>query len=176
MPKSSRLLQEGMKQLNTEIQIRRTATSWVSLCLISVYACWIAYSAETGGPSTLVHPRVFNGKTRFRDLTLQILKLTNKMFPISCKVTLNLFFFVLFKAEKTVSKLTLHHMGKLFNIRFGKVRFGIWRVTLLKNLLGFFFTTWKLWDGLVVSVQWTIYRVRIEMIQSLLSLNMCWNF
>ena len=40
----------------------------------------------------------------------------------------------------------------------------------------FIFTTWKLWDELVVSVQWTIYHVRIEMQQSLLSFNMCWNF
>ena len=29
MPKVSHLLQEGIKQLNTEIQINLTATSWV---------------------------------------------------------------------------------------------------------------------------------------------------
>ena len=54
------------------------------------------------------------------------------MFPISCKVTFSVLFFVLFKAVKTVSKLTLHHMGNMFNIRNGKIRFGFWRVTFLK--------------------------------------------
>ena len=59
------------------------------------------------------------------------------MFPISCKVTFSVvcFFFVVFKAEKTVSKLTLHHMGKLFNIRFFKIRFRIWRVRFFKRFL-----------------------------------------
>ena len=58
------------------------------------------------------------------------------MFPISCKVTLSVLFFVLFKAEKSVSKLTLHHMGK---IRFGKIRFGFWRVTFFKSFYFFYF-------------------------------------
>ena len=49
-------------------------------------------------------------------------------------------------------------MGKMFNIRFGKIRFEFWRVTFLKSLF---------WDGL--AVQWKIYHVRIEMRQSLLS-------
>ena len=56
------------------------------------------------------------------------------MFAILCKVTFSvLFYFVLFKAEKTASRLTLFHMGEMFNIRFGKIRFGIWRVTFLKS-------------------------------------------
>ena len=60
------------------------------------------------------------------------------MFPISWKVTFPVcLFFVLFNAKKTVSKLTLHHMGKIFNIRFGKIRFGIWRVTVLKSFILF---------------------------------------
>ena len=84
-----------------------------------------------------VHPKIFNGKTLFRDLTPQILNfvLVNqliKCFQYCVKLRF-LFFFVLFKAEKTVSKLTLHHMGKIFDIRFGKIRFGIWRVTFLKS-------------------------------------------
>ena len=50
-----------------------------------------------------IHPKVFNGKRLFRDLTLQILKLTNKMFPILCKIMFSVvFFLVLFKAEKTL--------------------------------------------------------------------------
>ena len=65
-------------------------------------------------------------------------------------------------------------MGKLFNIRSGKDK--VW------NLEGYIFetfiifTTWKLSGGLAVSVQWTVYHVRIEMRQSLLSFNMCWHF
>ena len=47
------------------------------------------------------------------------------------------FFFVLFKAGKT--KLTLHHMGKMFNIRFGIIRFGFWRVTFFLSIFFFFF-------------------------------------
>ena len=54
------------------------------------------------------------------------------MFPISCKVTFSVLS-CMFKAEKTVSKLTLQHTGKLFNIRFGKIRFGIWRVSFLQS-------------------------------------------
>ena len=60
----------------------------------------------------------------------------------------------------------------MFNIRFGKIWFGFWRVTFLKRFFFFFFfffTTWKPWDGLT-------YHVRIEMRRSLLSFNMCWNF
>ena len=49
-----------------------------------------------------------------------------------------LLFFVLFEAEKTVSKITLHHMGKMFNIRFGKIRFSFWRVTFLKSYFYFY--------------------------------------
>ena len=68
-----------------------------------------------------VHPKVVNGKTLFRNLTLQIFKfclgkLTNKMFAISCKVMFSILF-VSFKANKTVSKLALHHIGKMFKIR-----------------------------------------------------------
>ena len=92
------------------------------------------------------------------------------MFPISSKVTFSVLF-VLFKAEITVSKLTLHLMGKMFNIRVGKIKFGIWRGTSL-----FYFATWKLWAALAVSVQWTIYHVRTEVRQSLLSFSICWNF
>ena len=127
-----------------------------------------------------VHPKVFNGKTLFRDLTLKILNFVLvsrliKCFQYRVKLRFLFFYFVLFKAEKTVSKLILHHMGKLFNIRFGKIRFGIWgEVTFFKSLF-YIFTTWKLWAGLVVSVPWKIYHVRIEMRRSLLSFNMCWN-
>ena len=53
------------------------------------------------------------------------------MLPISSKVTFSILF-VLFKAEIIISKLTLHLMGKMFNIRVGKIRFGIWRVTFLR--------------------------------------------
>ena len=62
-------------------------------------------------------------------------------------------------------------MGKMLNIRFGKIRFGFWRVTFLK----IFFLLLPLEDfGMdAVSVQWTIYHVHIEMRQSLLSFNMC---
>ena len=72
------------------------------------------------------------------------------MFPISYKVTFFVLFSV-FKAEKIVSKLTLHHMGKRFNIRFGKIRLGIWRVVFLKVFFLFLcsgqFTTCALrWD------------------------------
>ena len=63
--------------------------------------------------------------------------LTNKMFPISSKVMFSVLF-VLFKAEITVSKLTLHLMGKMFNIRGGKIRFGIWRVTFLSIFILFY--------------------------------------
>ena len=58
------------------------------------------------------------------------------MFPISSKVTFSVLF-VLFKAEITVSKLTLQLMGKMFNIRVGKIRFGIWRVTFLRIFILF---------------------------------------
>ena len=75
---------------------------------------------------------MFNSKTHFRDLNLPDFKfcpgkLTNKMFPISSKVMFSVLF-VLFKAEIIVSKLTLHLMRKMFNIRVGKIRFGIWRL------------------------------------------------
>ena len=68
------------------------------------------------------------------------------MFPISSKVTFSVLF-VLFKAAITVSKLTLHLMGKMFNIRVGKIRFayhclsfyfGIWRVTFLRIFILFY--------------------------------------
>ena len=59
------------------------------------------------------------------------------MFLISSKVTFSVLF-VLFKAEITVSKLTLHLMGKMFNIRVGKIRFGIWRVTFLRIFILFY--------------------------------------
>ena len=59
------------------------------------------------------------------------------MFPISSKVTFSVLF-VLLKAEITVSNLTLHLMGKMFNIRVGKIRFGIWRVTFLRIFILFY--------------------------------------
>ena len=62
------------------------------------------------------------------------------MFPISSKVTFSVLF-VLFKEEKTVSKLTLDHVEKMFNIQFNKIRPGIWRVTCLKSFFFFFFAT-----------------------------------
>ena len=34
----------------------------------------------------------------------------------------------------------------MFNIRFGKIKFGFWRVTFLESFV-FIFTTWKLCDG-----------------------------
>ena len=60
------------------------------------------------------------------------------MFPISCKVKFSVLF-VLFKANKTVLKLTLHHMGKMFNIRQGKIRFGFWRVTFFEKFIFYFY-------------------------------------
>ena len=60
------------------------------------------------------------------------------MSPISSKVTFSVLF-VLFKAEMAVSKLTLHPMGEMFtyNIRVGKIRFGILRVTFLRIFILF---------------------------------------
>ena len=60
------------------------------------------------------------------------------MFPIWSKVTFSVLF-VLFKAAITVSKLTLHLMGKMFNIRVGKISFGIWRVTFLRIFISFYY-------------------------------------
>ena len=62
----------------------------------------------------------------------------------------------------------------MFNIRVGKIRLESGGLHFWEFL--FYFTTWKLWDAPAVSVQWTIYHVRIEMRQSLLSFNMCWHF
>ena len=76
-----------------------------------------------------VHSKCFNGKILFRDLTLQILNFTYKIFPISCTVMFSVVFF----CENSL-KINVHHMGKNFNaVRFGKIRFGIWRVTFLKK-------------------------------------------
>ena len=58
------------------------------------------------------------------------------MFAISSTVTYSVLF-VLFKAEITASKLILHLMGKMVNIRVGKIRFGIWRVTFLRSFILF---------------------------------------
>ena len=77
-------------------------------------------------------------------------------------------FFVLFNAVKTDTKLTLHHMRKMFIISLTKIKFKIWRVTFLKG----FFTIKKDWDGLPFFSQETIYHVHTEMRQSLvLNLN-----
>ena len=57
------------------------------------------------------------------------------MFPLSSKVTFSVLF-ALFKAEITVSKL--HLMEEKFNIRVGKIRFGIWRVTFLRIFISFY--------------------------------------
>ena len=62
--------------------------------------------------------------------------MTNKMFSISSKVTFSVLF-ILLKAELTVSKLILQLMRKMFNIRVGKIRFGIWRVTFLRIFILF---------------------------------------
>ena len=59
------------------------------------------------------------------------------MFPVSSKVMFSVLF-VLFKAETTLSKLTLHLMGKMFNIRVGKIQFGIWRVAFLRIFILFY--------------------------------------
>ena len=55
-------------------------------------------------------------------------------------------------------------MGKMFNIRFGKIRFSFWRVTFYEKFF-FYFLFLPLEDfGMdAVSVQWTIYHVRTEM-------------
>ena len=58
-------------------------------------------------------------------------------------------FFVLFNAVKTDSKLTLHHLGKIFIIQLTDIKFKIWRVTFFKSL----FTTMKLWDRLGMDVE-----------------------
>ena len=60
------------------------------------------------------------------------------MFPISSKVTFSVLF-VLFKSEITVSKITLHLMGKMFSIQVGKIRFGIWRVTFFLRIFILFY-------------------------------------
>ena len=39
----------------------------------------------------------------------------------------------MFIAVKTDSKLTLHHMGNIFIIKFIEIKFKIWRVTFLKS-------------------------------------------
>ena len=41
--------------------------------------------------------------------------------------------FVLFNAVKTDTKLTLHHMGKIFNTSLTKIKLKIWKVTFLKS-------------------------------------------
>ena len=64
-------------------------------------------------------------------------------------------------AVKADTKLTLHHMGKLFIIYLIKIKFKIWRVTFLKS----FFTIKTFWDGLPVFMQETIYHVHTEMRQ-----------
>ena len=78
MSKLSRLLQEGIKQLNAEIQIHES--------LLNVLAVIIASVENSNTQSHLsaraellvarkpgVHPKVFKGKTPFRDITLQVL-------------------------------------------------------------------------------------------------------
>ena len=44
-------------------------------------------------------------------------------------------FFVLFIAVKTDSKVTLHHMEKIFVIQLTEIKFKIWRVTFLGSFL-----------------------------------------
>ena len=90
------------------------------------------------GSRIRVHPEVFNDKTLLEinppDFKFCLGKLTNKMFPISCKVTFPFFFFFFVQSNENSFKIniiTLHHMGEIFNIRFSKIRFGIWRVAFL---------------------------------------------
>ena len=71
-------------------------------------------------------------------------------------------FFVLFNAMKRDTKLTLHHMGKFFFIELIKIKFKIWRVTFFKVFL-----IKKIWDGLRVFMQETIYHMCTEMRRSL---------
>ena len=85
------------------------------------------------------------------------------MFSKSSKVTFSVLI-VLFKAEITVPKLT-------FNIRVGKIRFGIRRVTFLRTL--FYFYHLKTSGCTCGFCAVGIYHVRTEMGQSLLSFNMC---
>ena len=56
-------------------------------------------------------------------------------------------------------------MGKMFNIRFGKIRFSFWRVTFYEKFLFFFYFLFLPLEDFgmdAVSVQWTIYHVRTE--------------
>ena len=62
------------------------------------------------------------------------------------------------------TKLTLHHIRKILLLNI-KIKFKIWRVTILKCL--FFFTIKKIWDELPIFAQERIYHVRTEMRQSL---------
>ena len=141
MQKLRRLLQEGIKQLNTEISLHQLKT--LKLCLISVCAylsvrvlnCVLRGSQRSIPKFLMVRPP----PPPPQDFKCFLGKLTNKMFPISYKVTFSVLFCIV-KAEKTPLRLTLHYMGKIFNIRFGKIRFGIWRVTFLKSFF-FIFTT-----------------------------------
>ena len=81
-----------------------------------------------------------------KNVTLQILKfypskLTNKNFP-QYGVMLNFLCFLYFNAVKTDTKLTLHHMGKVFINLFNKIRFKIWRVIFLKHFTINFLEGW----------------------------------
>ena len=60
---------------------------------------------------TEVDPKILIGKILLKNVTLHILNLTNKIFPIWCNVKLSLLFCI-FNAVKTDTKLILHRKGK----------------------------------------------------------------
>ena len=95
-------------------------------------------------------PKFLSGIKLFRNVTLQILNLISvsyliKIYPIWCNVKCSLpfFFFVLFNAVTTDSKLTLHHIWE--NFYYLTYEDKIW------NLEGYifekFFTIKMFWDG-----------------------------
>ena len=74
MPKLNRLSQEGIKQLNTEIQINLTATSGVIIASVEnintlSHLSVCVLNCLLGGSRRSIPAKVFNGKTSFRDLT-----------------------------------------------------------------------------------------------------------
>ena len=67
---------------------------------------------------SVVHPKSFNGKKNFLkinppDFKFYVDKLNNKIFPIWCNVNFVSVFTALNNTKKQ-TKLTSHHMGKIF--------------------------------------------------------------
>ena len=120
-------------------------------------------------------PKFLSGKKLLKEYNAPDFKfypsmLTDKLiknFHIWCNVKFSLLF-VLFDALQPETKLTLHHMRKIFTILFTKIKFKIWWGYIFEEK---FFTIEKNWDGLPFFSQETIYHVSTEMRQSLVLLS-----